>query len=158
MRSTNDQPNMHEEMKDITRKYTMSPRGSGLADGYGSYGGSWSACWDGQHHEEDTSFLESGGEASVDAITTVYDEQGTTLVERPGAVSDAPRLSRAGNQWRTPCVSDTIDIRQPAGHGLYSAGTGAQEDEEEIQTDRSKDERALWHRKSRVHWRVGMCC
>ena len=31
MRSTNDQPNVHEEMKDVTRKYTMSPRGSGLA-------------------------------------------------------------------------------------------------------------------------------
>ena len=104
----------------------------------------------GKHHEEDTSFSESGGEASVDAVTTVYDEQGTTPIERSVStnVGGATLLSRAESQWRIPRVPppsvdpDTIDIRQPAGHGLYSAGTGAQEEEVEIQTDESTDERA----------------
>ena len=117
MRSTNDQPNVHEEMKDITRKYTMSPHASGLAGGYGSYGGSRSACWDGQHHEEDTSFLESGGEASVDAITTVYDEQGTTLVERSVSTSiDGSSVGRTRRSLACNGVSTLVVLAEVSDH------------------------------------------
>ena len=47
-------------------------------------------------------------------------------------VNDVPPLS---------VDPDTIDICQPAAHSLCSAGTGAQEDEEEIHTVESTDER-----------------
>ena len=111
---------------------------------------------DGKHHEEDTSFSESGGEASVDSITTNYDKQGTTPIQGSvltGAVSNVggtTSLSRAESQWRIPRVPppsmdpDTIDIHQPATHEqqLYSAGAGTQEDEEEIWTNELTDERA----------------
>jgi hypothetical protein len=104
---------------------------------------------DGKHHEEDSSFLESGEEASVDATTTFISSTVST-----GAVSNVggtTSLSRAGTQWRIPRVPppsvdpDTIDIPQPAAHelhSLYTAGTGAQEDEDEIRTDETTDERA----------------
>ena len=57
----------------------------------------------------------------------------------------APRRTRVQgvNDVPPPSVDpDTIDIRQPAAQSLYSAGTGAQEDEEEIHMDESTDERA----------------
>ena len=56
----------------------------------------------------------------------------------------APRRSRVQgvNDVPPPSVDpDTIDIRQPAAHSLYSSGTGTQEDEVEIQTNESTDER-----------------
>lgn len=111
---------------------------------------------DGKHHEEDT-LSESGGEANVDATATNYDEQSTTPVRRSlstgGAsnVGDATSLSRAGSQWRIPRVpppsvdADPLDTHQTAAHkrqSLHSTGTGAQEDDEEIQTDESADERS----------------
>ena len=101
---------------------------------------------DGKHHEEDASLSESGGEASVDAITRTDDEQDATPIQR--SVSNATSLSRAPSQWRIPRVppppvdADAIDIQQPSAHrrqSVYSFGTGAHEDDE-IRTSESADE------------------
>jgi len=110
---------------------------------------------DGKHLEEDTLFAESGEEASVDAIATTYDEQGTIPIQRSastGAVSnmEGTSLARAGSQWRIPRIPppsvdpDTNDVHQPSAHerqSLYGIGTGAPEDEE-LRTDESADELA----------------
>ncbi|KAG6371218.1 hypothetical protein JVT61DRAFT_9842 [Boletus reticuloceps] len=93
----------------------------------------------------------SGGEASVEVITTTSEEQSTTSIRRSvstGAVSNlggTTSLARAGSQWRIPRVpppsveADAIDINQPSTHerqSLHGIGPGAQEDDE------SADERA----------------
>lgn len=109
---------------------------------------------DGKHHEEDT-LSESGGEACVDTVATIYDEQGTTSIRRSvstgaaSGVGDTTSLSRAGSRWRIPRVApppvdaDALDIHHTAVHKRESMlSTGAQEDIEEIRTDESADERA----------------
>ena len=117
-------------------------------EGEGGVGG------DGKHHNEDMSFSESGGETSDNAITMNYEEQGTTPVQESVSagvtsnVGDATSLSRAGSRWRIsrvpppPVDADMIDI--PSAHerqSLYSTGMDTQEDEE-MRTDESADERA----------------
>jgi len=120
---------------------------------FGEEGGGVSG--DGKHLEEDTLFAESGGEASVDAVATTYDEQGTIPIQRSvmmGAVSNVEGVSlvRAGSQWRItrappPSVDpDTNNVHRPSAHkrqSLYGIGMGAQEDEE-LWTDESADELA----------------
>ncbi|KAF8550412.1 hypothetical protein OG21DRAFT_1499796 [Imleria badia] len=103
----------------------------------------------GKHHEEDSSLSESGGEESFDVIRPPIRRSVSTGVA--SNLGGATSLSRAGSQWRIPRVpppavdADAIDIHQPSAHerqSVYSTGAGAREDEEEIRTDESANERA----------------
>ncbi|KAF8121057.1 hypothetical protein EV363DRAFT_1187353 [Boletus edulis] len=75
---------------------------------------------DGMHHDQDT-FSESGGEASVEVITTTNEEQSTTSIQRSVSTGAASKLdgttslARAGSQWRIPRVPPpSIRMDEPA--------------------------------------------